>query len=214
MGTNWAKPERAELSALFRELGPDAPTLCGDWTTRDLAAHLVLREARPDGAAGIVFGPLSGHTQRLQDKYAARPYDELVNAVASGPPLLSPFRLPKADEIGNTSEYFVHLEDVRRAQRGWQPRDLSPEFRDALWNLVKTRASALMRKSPVGIDLVRTDSSDRPHITVVTRSPVVTVTGEAPELLLYAFGRKGQCLVELSGDPQAVAQVRDADFSV
>ena len=36
------------LCDLFEEVGPDAPTLCGDWTTRDLAAHLVMRERRPD----------------------------------------------------------------------------------------------------------------------------------------------------------------------
>jgi hypothetical protein len=36
--------ERARLSDLLDELGPDAPTLLALWTTRDLAAHLVLRE--------------------------------------------------------------------------------------------------------------------------------------------------------------------------
>jgi len=36
--------ERAQLSDLFDELGPEAPTLLAPWTTRDLAAHLVLRE--------------------------------------------------------------------------------------------------------------------------------------------------------------------------
>ncbi len=43
--------ERAELCDLFDELGPDAPTLCGDWTTADLAAHLVVRERNPLGHA-------------------------------------------------------------------------------------------------------------------------------------------------------------------
>ena len=36
--------ERAQLSDLLDELGPEAPTLLAPWTTRDLAAHLVLRE--------------------------------------------------------------------------------------------------------------------------------------------------------------------------
>ena len=36
--------ERAQLSDLFDELGPEAPTLLAPWTTRDLAAHLVQRE--------------------------------------------------------------------------------------------------------------------------------------------------------------------------
>ena len=47
-----ASRERAALVTTMRAVGPDAPTLCGDWTTRDLAAHLVLRERRPDAAPG------------------------------------------------------------------------------------------------------------------------------------------------------------------
>lgn len=36
--------ERAHLSDLLGELGPETPTLLAPWTTRDIAAHLVLRE--------------------------------------------------------------------------------------------------------------------------------------------------------------------------
>jgi uncharacterized protein (TIGR03083 family) len=43
-----ARAERAALCDLFDEVGPDAPTLCAGWTTRDLAAHLVIRERRAD----------------------------------------------------------------------------------------------------------------------------------------------------------------------
>ncbi len=52
-----ARAERAALADLMLEVGPDSPTLCGDWTTRDLAAHLVLRERRPE-AAGLVVPAL------------------------------------------------------------------------------------------------------------------------------------------------------------
>jgi uncharacterized protein (TIGR03083 family) len=38
-----AQEERNELCDLMLETGPDAPTLCEGWTTRDLAAHLVIR---------------------------------------------------------------------------------------------------------------------------------------------------------------------------
>src|SRR5439155_20488720 len=55
-----ARDERSALCDLFAEVGPDAPTLCGGWLTRDLAAHLVIRERRPDAAAGIVIKPLAG----------------------------------------------------------------------------------------------------------------------------------------------------------
>ena len=61
-----AARERAALVTTMRDAGPDAPTLCGEWTTRDLAAHLVLRERRPDAAAGIMIPALAGYTARKQ----------------------------------------------------------------------------------------------------------------------------------------------------
>src|SRR5260370_5678483 len=63
-GVSYASDERAALCALLKETGPDAPTLCEGWRTSDLAAHLVLRERRPDAAAGLMGGPLAGHTRR------------------------------------------------------------------------------------------------------------------------------------------------------
>src|SRR5690349_11008507 len=52
---NFARTERAALCDLLVTVGPDAPTLCEGWTTRDLAAHLAVRDRRPDAAAGIVL---------------------------------------------------------------------------------------------------------------------------------------------------------------
>ena len=46
--------ERARLADLFDELGPEAPTLLTPWTTRDLAAHLVLREHDYVAGPGLV----------------------------------------------------------------------------------------------------------------------------------------------------------------
>ena len=105
----------------MRAVGPDAPTLCGDWTTRDLAAHLVLRERRPDAAAGILISKLAGYTARKQKELTERTeWPDLLELVASGPPLYSPLKL--LDPLVNTTEMFIHHEDVRRAAPGWQPR--------------------------------------------------------------------------------------------
>ena len=38
--------ERSNLCDLLDELGPDAATLLTPWTTRDIAAHLYLRESQ------------------------------------------------------------------------------------------------------------------------------------------------------------------------
>ena len=47
---SFARDERIALCDLLDETGPEAPTLCEGWRTLDLAAHLVLREHRPDAA--------------------------------------------------------------------------------------------------------------------------------------------------------------------
>jgi hypothetical protein len=48
--------ERAQLSDLLDELGPEAPTVLAPWTTRDIAAHLVLRDR--DAPVGTAAGLL------------------------------------------------------------------------------------------------------------------------------------------------------------
>src|SRR5271165_5327974 len=118
-----AQQERATLCDIFVELGPDAPTLCEGWTTADLAAHLVVRERRPDSGPGLVWPRLADYTDKV--RIAARDrmsWEELVETVRRGPPLL----LRPFDGAMNTVEYFIHVEDVRRAQSGWEPRPLDP----------------------------------------------------------------------------------------
>ena len=58
-----AQRERAALVESLREHGPGAPTLCEEWTARDLAAHLVVRERRLDAAPGILVPQLAGYTE-------------------------------------------------------------------------------------------------------------------------------------------------------
>ena len=46
--STFAKRERLLLADLLEAEGPEAPTLCEGWSTRDLAAHLIVRERRPE----------------------------------------------------------------------------------------------------------------------------------------------------------------------
>jgi uncharacterized protein (TIGR03085 family) len=180
--------------------------LCEGWDTRDLAAHLVLREHRPDAGAGILGGPLAGYTRRVQRKLAERtPYPRLVEMIRNGPPRLSVFGLPGMDERINLVEYFVHHEDVRRAQPGWEPRELGQGLADVLWQRLGM-ARFLLRKAPVGVELARDDGPDseragtsRVRITAKARTPVVTVTGPPAELTLWALGRTAAARVRLDG---------------
>jgi uncharacterized protein (TIGR03085 family) len=191
---------------LLDSAGPREPTLCEGWNTRDLAAHLVLREHRPDAGAGLLGGPLAGYTRRVQGKLAERtPYPRLVETIRHGPPRLSVFGLPGMDERINLVEYFVHHEDVRRAQPGCEPRELSQGLADVLWQRLGV-ARFLLRKAPVGVELARDDGPDsergctsRVRITAKARTPVVTVTGPPAELTLWALGRAAEARVRLDG---------------
>src|SRR6201990_929191 len=117
-----AQRERAALVEIHRAVGPDAPTLCEGWTTRDLVAHLVVRERRPDALPGLVFGPLASYTARAQNRLSTSTKGEdLGEWCAWGPPALSLFKI--LDPVASIHEMFVHHEDVRRAQTGWEPRD-------------------------------------------------------------------------------------------
>lgn len=206
-----ARTERQELCDLFLEVGPDAPTLCTGWTTRDLAAHLVVRESRPDAALGIVVRPLAGYADSVQTKVAMRAWPELVRDVRSGPPLLSVFRLPGAQGIADPFEFTIHHEDVRRARPDWSPRELATGEQDLLWQRLARAARLLARTSPVGVALRRSDTGEM--IIAKSGTPAVTLVGEPLELLLRLYGRH-ECIVDVEGQEDVVARFEAARFGV
>lgn len=204
--SHFAQSERRSLCELFLRVGPDAPTLCEGWTAADLAAHLVVRERRPDAAPGIVLGALAGYTERVQRRVRdTMTWEELVDTVRRGPPF--PLRLRLVDEPMNTAEYFVHHEDVRRAGDGAEPRVLDPALEGVLWSRVRLMALVARRAAPCRLRLVAPGTGS---VTVRAASPEVTVTGRPGELLLFLFGRTSVADVALSGDDGAVEQVRRA----
>ncbi|MFI8290979.1 TIGR03085 family protein [Streptomyces sp. ms191] len=202
-----AKRERLLLADLLEAAGPDAPTLCEGWLTRDLAAHVVVRERRPDAAAGSVVPPLKARLDRVQAEFADKPYEELIRLIRTGPPRMSPFTIKQVDEGANTVEFYVHTEDVRRAQPDWSPRELDPVFSDALWSRLEKSARLLGRKAPVGLVLRRPNG----QTAVAHRgTPVVTVSGEPGELTMFLFGRQDTAKVDLEGEPDAIERLHQA----
>jgi uncharacterized protein (TIGR03085 family) len=215
----YARDERLALCALLDKAGQDAPTLCEGWRTADLAAHLVLRERRPDAALGIMGGPLARYTERVRRGMVAQtPFPLLVETIRTGPPRLSVYGIPGADARLNFSEFFVHHEDVRRAQQDWEPRALDPAMTDLIWNDL-SRARLVLRKVPVGIEFARDDlpdnASEQPlRMTVRPRTPVVTVIGAPAEMLLWTFARTTVARVRLEGAEADVAALRQASWGI
>ena len=200
-----ARRERAALVETMRSVGPDAPTLCGDWTTRDLAAHLVVRERRLDATPGIAVPFLAGYTDKVQRQVAASAeWDELLDKIASGPPIFSPFKI--LDPVANMGEMFIHHEDVRRAQTGWEPRSLDDATARALGRGLPIMARLTLAKAPARVSM-RTPQGK--HVASVGRGQAITVTGEPPELLLFISGRDAVRL-QFDGDAALVTAVRES----
>ncbi|WP_415950910.1 TIGR03085 family metal-binding protein [Streptomyces sp. KLOTTS4A1] len=202
-----AKRERLLLADLLEAAGPDAPTLCEDWRTRDLAAHVVVRERRPDAAGGILIKALQGRLEKAMAEFTAKPYEELIQLIRTGPPRFSPYALKQIDEAANAVEFYVHAEDVRRAQEDWSPRGLDAVFSNVLWSRLEKSARILGRQAPVGMVLRRPDG----QTAVAHRgTPVVTVTGEPGELTMFVFGRQEAAKVEVEGEKEAIERLRGA----
>ncbi|MFL6129813.1 MAG: TIGR03085 family metal-binding protein [Mycobacteriales bacterium] len=207
--TSPADTERAALCDLLTELGPDAPTLCEGWGTRELAAHLVVRDRQPRAwvgiAAGTVVPPLGRLADSAMQAQARHPYEELVELVRAGPPRWSPFGLPGVKDAVNLLEFVIHHEDVRRAQPGWGPRAVPKSLADQVWTAVRLTGRAAYRKAPDGVRLRRAGTESAS--TVKGGALVVTIVGDPVELALFQTGRQRVARVDLAGDDAAVARL-------
>jgi uncharacterized protein (TIGR03085 family) len=209
--TALARTERVALCRTALQVGEDQPTLSGEWTVKDLVVHLLVRERRP-AAVGIAVPALAGLTEREYARMRRQDFRVLVDRLREGPPRLSPYALPKVDALLNTLEFFVHHEDIRRAQPGWTPRVLPEEDERTLWSMLRAAGKGLTRQVPVGLTLVDTVTSSS---AVLRRGDgMVTLSGAPSELVLYVFGRQEHSRAELSGDPAAVARLRDTALTV
>jgi len=198
-----ARAERLALCDLLDDLGPERGTLMEGWRTADLAAHLLARDTRPDALPGMVVPATQGWTERVQRGITATvTYADVVGRLRRGPPALSAGRLPggwRAD----LHEWFVHHEDVRRAN-GLGPRPDGAEQRrldDAVWSVLPFFGPLLARRVDATVVLVSEDGRRRR----VRRGPgTVEVHGRPSEVLLGLFGRREAAAVHAIGDPDAV----------
>lgn len=198
----FAEREREDLANLLLSVGPDAPTLCEGWTTRDLANHLYIRENRLDAAGGMFVKALSNRLDDVTDEVNRMPYVEVVGKWGSGAPKWNPMNW--ADRYVNAAENFVHHEDVRRAQEGWTVRQLPPSGNSDLWRLVTTAGRMMLRGSTSTVVLMRDDGvAVTPIDNSAKGGPVVTVRGSVGELVLWLYGRD-EVRVTIDGDESGI----------
>jgi uncharacterized protein (TIGR03085 family) len=203
--THLARLERDALCDTLLAVGPDAPTLCSPWSTADLAAHIVIRDRRPDLSPGIWVPPLASRLEDGMEAYAAKPWPELVDLVRAGPPVWSPTRVPVVDDTVNLLEMYIHHEDVLRGDELPGPRrEVPPRLSDALWSNLSRLGRLYFRRSPVGVVLVTPDGR-RLHARGTSDLGTVVLEGAPEELVLAAYGRRRVADLEVTGGDEAVA---------
>jgi uncharacterized protein (TIGR03085 family) len=205
--------ERRKLCDVFDALGPSAATLLDGWTAHDLAAHIVLRER--DLVAGpclVLPGPFGRFAERRRQRLAERrDFPWLLARIRSGPPP-GFFRIAWVRSVPNLNEFFVHHEDVRRAN-GMAPRTLTSELEAALWRNVRRGSRYLGRRlRNAGLEIEWAGTNER--LSVRPGEPTARLSGLPGELLLYVFGRKRAAHVEVTGPADAVAAVQRTRFGM
>jgi uncharacterized protein (TIGR03085 family) len=198
-----AAAQRQAFADVCAELGPDAPTLCEGWTTKELVAHVYVREHRPDAALGVLpLGPLSAYTARVMaSALRVHTYADLVEKARTPPPWLNAVRL---DDAVNTVEFFVHTEDARRAN-GRAPRPTDDRLERWLWRRLRRQARLMFRRVPAQVRLLP-DVGD--PVDVGGKGPAVEVRGLPSEILLLAYNRKDAADVTIVGDREALMTAR------
>ena len=204
-GSSLARRERAALCDLAVRVGPEAPTLCTGWSVRDLVVHLLIRERKPWAAGGIVLPALARMTDGAAADLARRPLPELVDRLRT-PPL--PLRLGAVDALANTIEFFVHHEDIRRAQPSWESRPLSSSDQAALWRSLSLVGRGLVRSAGVPVII---SAGSRRAVLRAGDEPVV-VSGPVGELALFLFGRAQVTGLTFDGPAAKVSALQAANL--
>lgn len=191
---SFVKRQRAALTDLLEELGPFAPTKCEGWQTQDLAAHLYLREHKVAALPGIGFERFAEQTSRLQQEVLhSMDYPALVEEIRT-----TGWIMRAVDRLVNTSELFIHHEDVLRANG--RSQELTAAEQRELWPLVKVMARRVQTKAGDQVRLTRTDTGAESQIGTGER--IVHLSGLPSELLLHLTGRDSA--VAIIADPLVV----------
>ncbi|SCF18765.1 TIGR03083 family protein [Micromonospora viridifaciens] len=189
--------ERRRVADLIAALSPEqlaTPSLCGDWTVKQVAGHLVASIAAPRRLLLplILRSGFNVHraNARLARLVARRSVDDLAAALRDN--AQNAFRPPIVGYPGQLTDLQVHGQDIRRPLG--LPHQLRPErLRMSLNFLIGSRAVGFVpRGRRVGLRFEATDLD-----WAWGGGPVVQGTAEA---VMLALAGRPVVLAELHGD--------------
>lgn len=193
-----AAHERRALVQALQQAGPEADTLCQGWNAHDLAVHIVARDARPDTIFGQEMPLVADKAARAYHQFEQLSFDELVDRIQAGPPRWSPANLRQIGDVMNTVEFFVHTEDVLRAEDNTDDdaenqllrrRSIPESVRRKLWQ----QASSVLFTTAARSKHQRITFISPGYGAVTSgrsRDPLLILHGAPEELVLWAFGRE------------------------
>lgn len=190
---SFAARQRDQLCTLMSELGPLAPTCCDGWNVGDLAAHLWVREHKPAALPGIGLQRFAERTERIQtEALHLLGFPELVRQLRRPGWVMRPL-----DRLVNAVEFFIHHEDVLRANQ--RAQTLTAKEQSELLRTVRVLAFKAQRAwggqlilIPTGHGVIRHGTGNRP----------IRLEGLPSELLLLLTGRDAD--VEIAAEPEAM----------
>lgn len=197
--------ERRRIADLIESLSPEqlaTQSLCGDWTVKEVAGHVLAAIAAPRSwfLSALVRGGLRPHRANalVARRMAGLPADELAARLRARAE--HPFRPPVVGHLGQLTDVQVHGQDIRRPLG--LPHGLSPQaVRLSLDFLVGGRAPGFVRRGQ--LTGLRFEATDLGWAWGTGR----TVSGPAEAVLLALTGRP-VVLPELTGDGVEVLRDR------
>ena len=187
--------ERASMADTLAGLTPAQwalPSLCGGWTVRQTAAHIVTGAEQTTGrfmghmvANGFRFNKMMDVDAK---KLATRPPDEIISRLRAR---VTTTNRPPAPAVTMLGEIVVHSDDIRRPLG--LPNDIDHEALIACLEMYKNASFPVGTKKRIdGLRLVATDVE-------WTHGKGPEVTGRALPLMMVMTGRAAG-LEDLDGD--------------
>lgn len=204
--------EREAFRVTLEQLGPEAPTACGSWTTGDLAVHMVTGEVF-GGLPNAPFRFLVGRGVRLDwmapmnaralNRYRRRRgFDWAMRRLTEPAPWIQ-----ARPGVGPVSllEVWAHHEDILIANDA-EPCSSGIDLEPVLRVVLRYQRGRLER---LGATI---QSPERTWFEPKAGSN--EVHGSVTDLTRWLCGRGGSDHLEIVGSPEAIARIEQATFTI